>query len=117
MVVYPPERTHDMGFINLQQLNEKEPVPGFKVRFIHSENMTLAYWDIKATAALPEHSHFHEQVVNVIEGEFELSIEGEANRMGPGSAAIIPPNALHAGRAITDCRIIDVFYPVRDDYR
>ena len=106
-----------MGFVHLQQLNEKEPVPGFKVRFVHSKNMTLAYWNIKAKAVLPEHSHFHEQVASVIEGEFELSVEGETNRMGPGAAAVIPPNALHAGRAITDCRIIDAFYPVRDDYR
>lgn len=23
----------------------------------------------------------------------------------------------HSGRALTDCRVIDVFYPVREDYR
>ena len=31
--------------------------------------------------------------------------------------AIVPPNVTHSGRAVTECRIIDVFHPVRDDYR
>ena len=106
-----------MSFLNLAKLKENEPVPGFKVRCVHSENMTIAYWEIKADSALPAHSHLHEQVTSIIEGEFELSINGKTNLMRPNTAAIIPSNALHAGRAMSDCRIIDVFNPVREDYR
>jgi hypothetical protein len=29
----------------------------------------------------------------------------------------VPPNVTHSGHAVTECRIIDVFHPVRDDYR
>ena len=29
---------------------------------------------------------------------------------------MIPSNATHSGRAITACRILDVFYPLREDY-
>ncbi len=28
-----------MFFLNLAELKENEPVPGFKVRFVHSENI------------------------------------------------------------------------------
>lgn len=106
-----------MPFIDLSQTPEKEPVDGFKVRFVHTDNMTFAYWTIKAGAALPAHHHPHEQVANVLEGQFELTIDGEAKTMKPGDVAVIPPDAPHSGRAITNCRIIDVFYPVREDYR
>lgn len=106
-----------MSFLNLAELEEKKPVPGFKVRFVHSTNMTIAYWEIKAGSVLPAHSHVHEQVTSLIEGEFELTINGENNRMGPNTVAIVPSNVHHAGKAISDCRIIDVFYPVREDYR
>ena len=79
--------------------------------------MTFAHWAVKAGAILPEHSHPHEQVANVITGEFELTIDGETVRLGPGGVGIIPSNSVHSGRAITDCHIIDAFHPIREDYR
>ena len=106
-----------MPFIELNHLERREPFPGFKVHFVHSANMTFAHWTITAGASLPKHSHLHEQVVNMIEGEFELTIATETKRLKPGHVAIIPSNATHSGRAITDCRIIDAFYPIREDYR
>jgi quercetin dioxygenase-like cupin family protein len=66
---------------------------------------------------MPEHSHPHDQVANVVEGKFELTLAGEPRVLEQGSAAIIPPNTPHSGKAITQCRLIDVFYPVREDYR
>lgn len=106
-----------MSFLRMGDLRESEPVPGFKVRFVHAENMTLGYWNVQAGAVLPAHSHSHEQVSSVIEGQFEMSIEAETKILVSGSVAVIPPNAQHSGRAITDCRIVDAFYPVREDYR
>ena len=106
-----------MPFVRLETLEEKEPTPGFAGRFIHSANMTVAHWTVNVGAPLPEHSHPHEQVVNVIEGEFELTINGDTTRLGLRSVAIVPSNAVHSGKALTKCRIINVFSPVREDYR
>jgi quercetin dioxygenase-like cupin family protein len=106
-----------MPFVELNQSHAREIFPGFKAHLVHSANMTFAHWTIKAGATLPEHAHVHEQVVNMIEGIFELTITGETRKLGQGSVAIIPSNALHSGKAITDCRIIDAFYPIREDYR
>jgi len=106
-----------MPFINLSDLEIKEPFPGFKGYFVHTENMTFAYWTIEAEASLSDHSHEPEQVVTVTEGEFELTIDGQKKTLKPGEVAIVPSNAIHSGRAITDCKIIDVFYPIREDYR
>jgi quercetin dioxygenase-like cupin family protein len=103
--------------IHLSDIEWKEPVSGFKVRFIHSENMTFAFWDIAAGASLPEHAHPHEQVSTLFEGEFELTVDGETHKMAPGSVLIVPSNAVHAGKAVINCRIMDVFYPIREDYR
>ena len=106
-----------MSFIDLEGIEEKELIPGYNVRFVHSEQMTFAYWNIEAGAALPEHNHHHEQVANVLEGEFELTVGGEARVLSPGMVALIPSNVPHSGVAITNCRILDVFYPIREDYR
>ena len=106
-----------MKVVELSGLASRELLAGTQVRFVHGETMTVAYWRFEPGIPLPEHAHHHEQVTNVIEGEFDLTVEGETRRLGPGCVVVIPPDAQHSGRAVTACRIIDVFHPVREDYR
>jgi quercetin dioxygenase-like cupin family protein len=102
---------------NLQQIESKEMVPGFHARFVHSPSMTFAYWDVEAGSSLPDHTHEHEQVLNLLEGRFEVTVDGEIQVLEAGSVVVLPSNVPHSGSAITDCRILDVFHPVREDYR
>jgi len=106
-----------MPFLELDKVAPREPMAGFRGRFFHSATMTFVHWTIEPGAFLPEHAHPHEQVANALEGEFELTIAGETRVLRPGSVAVIPSNAPHSGRALTACRIIDVFHPIREDYR
>lgn len=103
-------------FQDLSQVPEKELIPGFFVRMVHTENITIAYWSIRKGAKLPEHTHVHEQITTVLEGEFELSVNGKSKTLSSGKVAVIPGNVAHSGLALTECQLIDVFYPVREDY-
>lgn len=89
--------------------------PGVTAKVINSETMTIMHARLKAGASAPEHSHTQEQIVNVIEGEIELTVEGEPHHLKPGDTLILPPKVLHTARAITDCHVLDVFYPIRWD--
>ena len=100
-----------------KDLINRELLPGSSVNFIHSENMTLAEWHFESGIKLPEHSHPHEQITKIISGEFELKIENEIYTLTAGSVAVIPPEAMHSAKAISVCHIIDIFNPVRDDYK
>jgi quercetin dioxygenase-like cupin family protein len=106
-----------MKITKIADLKEREVVPGVKGKFIHSDNMTVVYWNIDAGAVMPDHAHHHEQIVNVLEGEFDLIVEGKAYEAKPGFVAIVPSAVNHGGKAKTNVRILDVFYPVREDYR
>jgi quercetin dioxygenase-like cupin family protein len=99
-----------------KNIEAKTIFPGFRARFINSANMTFALWDIDAGASLPEHAHPHEQVVHLLEGELSLTVAGINKAMKTGSVAVIPSNARHFGKAVTVCRALDVFYPLREDY-
>jgi quercetin dioxygenase-like cupin family protein len=106
-----------MTFYRVDALPEREIAPGFRARFVHGETMTAAFWTADAGAELPEHRHPHEQTAQVLAGRFALTVDGETREMEPGEVAMIPPDAPHGGRALTDCRLLDVFSPVREDYR
>lgn len=111
------QKIFNMEASELAALPEKEVFPGYTGRFIHTERMTIAHWRIRADCPLPEHSHPHEQVVHVLEGVFELTVAGTPHRLGAGMVFTIPSNVPHSGVGITDCKIIDTFCPVREDYR
>ncbi len=104
-------------FIELENLPERELAPGFRARLIHTDKMTLAHVRIAKGSVLPAHKHFHEQVTNIISGELEMTVGGETVLCKPGMSVNIPSNVLHSARAATDCYVIDVFQPVREDYR
>lgn len=106
-----------MTFHQLKDKKRIELLPGIEGNLIHTDGLTLGYFDIKKGAVLPAHSHVHEQVTNLLEGEFEMNVEGETTVLKAGSVATIPPNAEHSGVALTDCKVIDVFNPVREDYK
>ncbi len=101
----------------ISDLPEREIVPGYHGHFVHSANMTLAWWDVEAGATLPLHQHPHEQVTSVIEGEFELTVDGQTMHCLPGAVVVIPGGVVHSARALTVCRLFDAFYPVRQEYR
>jgi quercetin dioxygenase-like cupin family protein len=106
-----------MAFIHLPDLEEKQVIPGFHARMQHTEHMTVAFWNVEAGASLPEHHHPHEQITAVIRGTFEMTVDGEKRIIEPGDVAIIPSQATHSAQALTDCYLMDVFSPVREDYR
>lgn len=105
-----------MAFLEIDSIGQREILPGYTVRFVHTDSMTFAYWDVKAGSPLPEHSHHHEQVASVVEGTYELTVDGETKQLQAGEIAVIPSNVPHSGVAITDCKLMDVFCPVREDY-
>lgn len=106
-----------MPVIELDSIQPKTIIDGYDAKFIHTSSMTFSYLDVKAGASLPSHSHFHEQVSHVLEGSFQLTVAGEPIIFGPGTVVVIPSNVIHSGIAITDCKILDVFNPIREDYR
>jgi len=66
----------------------------------------------------PLHSHPHEQVSYIAEGEVYLLVENEEKvLLKPGDHFAIPSNVPHAIHRLTPfVRIIDCFTPIREDF-
>lgn len=106
-----------MSFIKVPDLPAKEIVPGGEARVIHTGTMSFVYWRTTAGSNFPLHQHPHEQVAHVLEGKFELTVGDETSILEPGITALIPGGVLHGGRSLTDCLLLDVFTPEREDYK
>lgn len=102
---------------DISKIEQHEIMKGFKGRFFHTNSFTIAFWEIEEGAILPEHSHIHEQSTQVIEGKLELVIAGISKVLESGMIANIPSNVIHSGKALTNCKVTDVFSPTREDYK
>jgi quercetin dioxygenase-like cupin family protein len=103
--------------IDISKIDQREIIKGYKVRFVHTANATLAFWEVEKGAVLPMHSHIHEQTTQVLEGKYELTIGNETQIYTNGFIALIPSNVIHGGVALSDCKLFDIFCPVREDYK
>jgi len=101
----------------LTEITPREIRPGFFGRMVHGEKSTLAFWEFRKGSVLEQHRHPQEQITHILEGELEMKIGDRIYFFTPGKVCVIPSDMPHSAIAHTDCKVIDVFTPPRDDYR
>ena len=95
-----------------------ELAPGVRMKPLFGEGAMLNLLEFDAGARVARHQHPHEQLGLMLEGELVLEIDHEPHRLRPGDAYRIPGGVEHAAwTEDTACRVLDVFHPVREDYR
>jgi len=101
----------------ISEIPQRELVQGIKGRYFHTNSTTVGFIDIDKGAILPAHSHIHEQTTQILEGQLEMTIDGVTQVLEPGIITLIPSNVVHGAKALTDCKVVDIFSPVREDYK
>jgi unsaturated pyranuronate lyase len=105
-----------MPFIDVADMPTGGPLPGWKGRFWRSENMSFAHYATDAGSLIHEHHHPNEEVWAVIEGQLEVTIDGATQVAGSGRVAVVPSNARHSVKALTEARAIVANHPIRHDF-
>ncbi len=102
---------------HITDIPSKEIAKGLKGYYAHGASSTLGYIEIKAGSVLALHHHIHEQITYILDGQLDMVIGGIPCSLTNGMYYVIPSNTPHSAIAATDCKVIDVFSPVREDYR
>ena len=101
-----------MALIDTSKLAFVERRPGWRGRYFDSPSMTFGHYEFDAGSSIHPHSHPQEEVWQIIEGELEITIDGVAQRAGPGFVVIISQDTVHSVRAISGGKAIVVDYPL-----
>ena len=99
------------------------PGPNMLRREAHSDHLMMTVIDFVdgPSPAVPPHRHPHEQISYVVAGRVRFILgEGEertATLVEAGDVIVVPPDVPHAVETLTEtARLIDCFYPLREDF-
>src|SRR5512138_398753 len=101
----------------IKNIRPKELAAGVTGYYAHGTNMSFGYVELLEGSSVREHNHFQEQITFILEGQLDMVIDGKPCSLEQGMYYVIPSNTMHSATAKTFCRVIDVFSPVREDYK
>jgi quercetin dioxygenase-like cupin family protein len=107
--------------VNKEILNIPEKIKeGFSRRIAHLDNLMVVVCDFTngpATKPDPSHSHQHEQITYVVQGELLLFLGEEKHHLTQGDIFLVPPDLPHCIQTISaHVRLLDCFSPIREDF-
>ncbi len=103
---------HSWNDIPREQMNE------FVVRqVIHGTNTTISRLELKKGAVVQKHHHVNEQMTVMVSGKLRFVFPEKTMDVVGGEVMEIAPNLPHSVEALEDSIAIDVFAPVREDWR
>ena len=101
-------------YVDVNAIKSVEFVPGLGFRPVLGERTMVNFVSFAPNTEAPMHVHEEEQIVIVLEGEFEFELDGDVRTMRAGDVAVIPAWVPHGARTHgSSCREIDVFNPPR----
>ena len=109
-----------MGVVRENEVT-KETIAEKRTRYLtHTENLMMVVIDFDdgpTSEPDPPHSHPHEQVTYVAEGELIFYLNGEPQNLQKGDMITVPPDIPHTVQLLTSyVRLIDTFTPLRKDF-
>ena len=92
--------------LNTLSLVEFQPVSVLSRQIVKKPVGTVTLFAFDAGEGLSEHTAPFDALVNVLEGEAEISIAGQAHRVKAGESIIMPANEPHALNGITAFKML-----------
>ncbi|MBI5419015.1 MAG: cupin domain-containing protein [Deltaproteobacteria bacterium] len=100
------------------EMPSRRLVPGVTAKIASGEKMMFSLVTLEPDAAVPEHSHPHEQMGMMISGIMELTVAGKAQVLSGNEIYLIPGGVPHKAVAGPAGAVaLDAFAPPREEYK
>jgi quercetin dioxygenase-like cupin family protein len=101
-----------------EELGRHTIFPGVRIETSAAERMMTSLVELEPHAVVEEHAHPHEQVGLWLQGRALFTIGSEQKTVQAGDFYRIPGNVRHGVRNLGEpSRAVDIFCPVREEYR
>ena len=105
-------------FVTSSDCSRHTIFPGVDIQTIAGEKMMLSLVEFAPHAVVQPHSHPHEQMGMLLEGELTFTIGDQTRTLVSGEMWRIPGGVVHSAVAgDRPVKALDVFHPIREDYR
>ena len=106
------------GRIDWDAMEWELVVEGINRKVVHLNGATTVLNKLDPGNEAFPHSHPHEQVSYIMEGQLDFTIDGKTYHLVPGDLLAVPPGSEHYAVATGDkiCLNLDFFTPKREDY-
>jgi quercetin dioxygenase-like cupin family protein len=105
-------------FLSRSDCSRHEIFPGVQIFTAAGQQMMLSLVEFAPHAVVEPHSHPHEQMGLLLAGELTFTIGGQTKTLQPGEMWRIPGDVVHSAVAGDQpVKALDVFHPIREDYR
>jgi quercetin dioxygenase-like cupin family protein len=108
----------EVKFFKKNDLKVKQVLRSSQLRAVANEHVMITLFDFGPDdEVMPNHHHPHEQITYILKGSVKMIAGGKSQVLDAGQGAVIPPNVEHEVIALEkDSQVLDVFYPLREDY-
>ncbi|MGH8871184.1 MAG: cupin domain-containing protein [Acidimicrobiia bacterium] len=96
-----------------------EVFPGDIVWSVTGDDLQVIRAEIAPGTNFGLHRHPQEQIICIVQGLLEFTVEGETRVLGPGQVIHAPANSEHGGRVVSDQPVVTIesFSPPRINFR
>ena len=107
-----------MDFVKSKGAQTFTPEPGMRRQVLaHTDQLMLVRHYFENGWVGARHSHPHHQLVYVISGSIRVDIDGKIFDVHAGDSFVVDGDVEHQASALEPSEVLDVFTPVREDYR
>jgi quercetin dioxygenase-like cupin family protein len=109
-----------MAILKYDEIPKQQIREGAERRIGHTDNLMIVvvdFYDGPKARPDPPHSHPHEQVSYVAEGEILFVMGDQQARLSQGDMFLVPSGKPHSIQQLTEhVRLVDCFTPIREDF-
>jgi len=110
--------TKEMSFVKTGEAQSFTPESGMKRQVLaHSDQLMLVRHYFENGWVGARHSHPHHQLVYVVSGAIRVDVDGRVFDVYAGDSFVVDGGVEHKASALEESEVLDIFTPVREDYR